>query len=204
MKKPYYIKWNECSVIAVAGKAGTGKTHTARYLCNQCIDKGYTVIICDPHGYKDESLAQSFDHVHITKQERLRAIRVVFNEFKKRIAGSSTDQKIILVIDEITAHFLECEPEEKKECANFLLRLANEARKVNIRVFLMGHNWKDDMIGLRDIRSSITHVIFHRLDENETKLFIPSANAKIRRTIGALPIGHVYIYPDDKIVRIPE
>jgi ABC-type oligopeptide transport system ATPase subunit len=201
--KPVYLDFGSYSVCALAGISGSGKTSTARFILAQLALDGYGLVICDPHGsLPRETLtaaSKALDKVlmkpvAITKQEILESIFYVESIFLSRINGEDdTSLKVALIIDEVTNFFLSCTQEEIIRCANFFLRLANESRKIDIRVFLLSQNWKADYVGSASVRSSINAILFHRISEQEVKLFVPSAPAQLRKTIASLKQGHVII-----------
>jgi Cdc6-like AAA superfamily ATPase len=215
--QPFYLEWDAFSTLAIAGASGSGKTTTTRFILCQLVLNDCDVIVCDPHGnIPNQSLAQTvkpLEHlfmcpIAITKQERIAAIEYVNSILLARLkSNKTTHRKLALIIDETTAHFLECSREEIALQARMFLRLANEARKTNIRVFLLGQNWKRDFIGSRDVRSSINAYLFHRISEDEIKLFIPSASAEQRRNIAKLKSGYAYLHGAAhymQLVKIPE
>jgi hypothetical protein len=201
---PFYIEWDAFSVMAIAGNSGSGKTTTARLMLCQLVLNQVDIIVADPHGYNlNQSLTSAIkplEHmflvpIAIDKQDRIDALRYVYKQLEIRLQQKEkTHKKLTLVFDELTAHFIECSPQEIAEQERMLLRLANEGRRLNIRVLLIGQNWKQDFTGSRSVRSSINAVIFHRIAEDEIKLFAPSASTAIRRKIAALKPGYACIY----------
>ena len=213
---PFYIEWDSFSVLAIAGISGSGKTTTTRLMLCQLLLNDVDIIVCDPHGHiENQSLTYSvkpLEHmfvypVAIDKQDRLNMIRIAGEEFKKRKENSSAcNKKFVLVIDELTSHFLECSSAEIKEQESILLHIANEARKINMRIILIGQNWKQDYIASRSIRSSINAFIFHRIAGDEIKLLVENTPTSIRRDIARLQTGYAYIYNAQHVfikVKIP-
>jgi hypothetical protein len=134
----------------------------------------------------------------------MQAFREVYQIWRNRKDGKDTSKhKIAIILDEATSHFIESSKEQVDELATILQSLTNEGRKNNIRCFLLSQNWRSDFIGSRSVRSSITHVIFHRTAEAEIKLFVESMPAKERRMISSLPAGHIFVYPFMYQLRVP-
>lgn len=208
-----YLEWNTFSTVAICGKSGSGKTSTVRFIIAQMLLNGVHTIVCDPHGNAgNDSLKMSIEPIEqflalpvaVDLEDRIKAFRYVHKILRARIAGTDTSkQRICIILDEATYHFLECSKEQAIEFTRFLHDLTNEGRKKDICVFLLGQNFKADFVGSRSIRSSITHVIFHRTSEDETKLFVPSMPAKEKRTIAQLPTGHIFVYPFLYRLRVP-
>lgn len=200
-----YLEWDHWSVLAIAGKSGSGKTNTAKFLLAQLLLDRYDVYLCDPHATINQStLGATFKEkvpVAIDKHARMQTIRHVMRIFQRSL--TERVPKTVLVMDEITAHFLECTPEEAKETEQLFQRIANEGRKSNVRLIICGQNWRADYIGSRSIRSSITHLILHQISDDEVKLFVPSLPTDIRRKITRLAPGNAYLFPSDQFVRIP-
>lgn len=208
-----YLEWNTFSTVAICGKSGSGKTSTVRFIIAQMLLNGVSTIVCDPHGNAGvDSLKMSIEPIEqflvlpvaIDLEDRIKAFRYVHKILRARIDGTDTSkQRICIILDEATYHFLECSKEQATEFTRFLHDLTNEGRKKDICVFLLGQNFKADFVGSRSIRSSITHVIFHRTSEDETKLFVPSMPAKEKRIIAQLPTGHIFVYPFLYRLRVP-
>lgn len=202
---PFYLEDNTYSTVAICGKSGSGKTSTIRFIIAQMLLNNTQVIVCDPHGNAGtQSLADGIDPIKhllampiaITLEDRITAFRLVHKILRDRIEGKDTNnQKICIILDEATSHFLECSKEQHDEFSRFLLSLTNEGRKKNISCYMLSQNWKNDLAGSRSIRSSITHVLFHRTSEDEVKLFVPAMPTNVRRTISTLPVGYMYVYP---------
>lgn len=214
--RPFYIEWDSFSVMAIAGNSGSGKTNTARFMLCQLLLTGVDIIVADPHGYiGTQSLTSSvkpLEHlflqpIAIEKSKRLELIRMAGKEFTLRKNNQkNSNRKFVLIIDELTAHFLECTQEEINEQQKILLSIANEARKVNMRIILIGQNWRHDFIGSRSVRSSINAVIFHRISGDEVKLLVETVPASVRRDITQLAAGYACIYSTTNyfdVVKIP-
>lgn len=214
--KPFYIEWDSFSVMAIVGASGSGKTSTARLMLCQLLLNDIDIMICDPHGYiENQSLTHSIkplqqfllQPIAIDKDSRIRAIRHAGMEFNKRKNNpAASKRKFVLIIDELTAHFMECDSSEVHEQEQILLAIANQARKVNMRIILIGQNWKQDYIGSRSVRSSINAIIFHRINGDEVKLLSENTPATIRRQITQLKQGYAILYSQTNIyqyVKIP-
>lgn len=213
MKVSRYIEWDAFSTIAISGQSGSGKTSTVRFLIAQLLINNTAIYVCDPHGNAGNgSLRESIlpiesflaQPIAITLQERVNTFKQINTILKARLNGiDKSKDKIAIILDEATRHFIESSKEQVDELATILQSLANEGRKANIRCFLLSQNWKSDFIGSRSVRSSITHVIFHRTNGDEVKLFVPSMPAKELRMIASLPAGHTYVYPFLYKLRVP-
>lgn len=207
-----WLEWGSFSTVAISGKSGSGKTSTIRFIIAQLLLNGIKTIVCDPHGNAGTgSLKDSIEPISpflampiaITLEDRVKAFRHIYRIVRDRIDGADATEKYAIILDEATQHFLECSKEQSAEFVRFLLAINNEGRKCNVACFLLGQNWRADFIGSRSVRSSITHTIFHRTDEAEIKLFIPSLPAKDKRMISQLPTGQIYVFPFMYRLKVP-
>lgn len=210
---PKYLEMDSFATVAICGQSGSGKTSTIRFIIVQMILNGIQTIVCDPHGNAGNgSLKDGIEPIEhllalpvaITLEDRIAAFRMVHTILRKRIAGKDTsNQKICIILDEATLHFLECDKEQAQEFTRFLMDLCNEGRKKGIYCFLLAQSWKSDFIGSRTVRSAITHILFHRSSVDEVKLFVDAMPAKEKRKISTLPTGSMYVYPYLYTVRVP-
>lgn len=206
-----YIELESLGVLAIVGKSGTGKTSTIRFFLTQLLLSGAHIYVCDPHGNTNrENLTMSIEPLlpylisAVTKEQRTQAIHEFGLRLQKRLDGvDKSDTPIVLVLDEAPSHFIQCSAEELKEAAAIFLKTANEGRKVGVHAILLLQNVKKDFIGSRSIRSSLTHILFHRTNEEETKLLVQSMPNAIKRRISRLGIGKCLLYPDLKTISIP-
>ena len=203
-QKAIYIEWDLFSACAIVGSSGSGKTSTLRLILAELALDGIGLVICDPHGNLNRDNLASVVEVPLknaiirpiakSKDEIIKAIRYVKNIMTDRYErGATEEQRIVLVIDEVVSFLIDCTPEETQEIASFFLKIANEARKVGIRIFLSSQNWKSDYIGSKSVRNSINAVIFHRVSGEEVKLFYQSAPAVLQRQISGLKQGTAII-----------
>lgn len=210
---PKYLEMGSFATVAICGQSGSGKTSTIRFIIAQMILNNVQTIVCDPHGNAGNGSLKDgiapLEHllalpVAVTLEDRISAFRMVHTILRNRIAGKDTStQKICIILDEATLHFLECDKEQSQEFTRFLMDLSNEGRKKDICCFLLGQSWKADFVGSRTVRSAITHVLFHRSNEAEIKLFVESMPAKERRKISTLPTGSMFVYPYLYTVKVP-
>ena len=206
-----YIELEQLGVLALVGVSGSGKTSTIRFLLTQLLLLQANIFVCDPHGQtRRENLTKSIEpllpflKLAISHEERFLAIQAFGTILAKRLEGTdSSTTPIVLILDEAPAHFLQCSAEELKETARIFQSTANEGRKVGVHAILLLQNVKHDFIGSRSIRSSLTHMIFHRTNEDETKLLIPSLPQEFKRKIARLGIGKAFLFPDSCMVDVP-
>lgn len=199
--KPVYLDWDSFGVFAVAGKSRSGKSSTTRFLLAQMAMGDVGLIIADGHGkFGGHNLAATIQPlekafirpVAIELEDIIESIRFVMELVDMRLNSGKKPQelpKVALVIDEVASVMLRIDPQQGKDITHFFQRLANEAGKTNVRVFLLSQNWSADFIGAASVRRSIGGKLLHRLDEGETTLFFPSAPAQLKRTISGLKQG---------------
>ena len=198
--QPKYLEYDSFATVAISGQSGSGKTSTVRFIIAQLLLNNTAIIICDPHGNAGNgALAESikpiipflYMPVAITLEDRIKAFDYVHSILRDRIDnGADNSQRIVIILDEATQHFIESSREQVDKVARMLQSLANEGRKANIRVFLLSQNFHQDFIGSRSVRSSITHVLFHRTSTDEVKLLAPSMPAKEARAIARKAACH--------------
>lgn len=202
--KPLYLEWETFGLFGVAGSTGSGKSSTTLFLLAQLALAGVGLIVADGHGRAgNESLAERAQPlsrallypIAIDPSDVLDTIKYVESIMRRRINDKEpTDQKIAFVIDEYTSLMLRMTPQQAKQTTELLLLISQEARKTNVRGFLLGHNWSANFIGNAAIRSNLANsVLLHCLAENETKLFFPSAPAKLKREIANLKQGQAFL-----------
>jgi hypothetical protein len=200
---PFYLEWPTFGVFFIAGKSSSGKSSTARFLLSQMAIANVGLIVADGHGSMGpESLATAVQPLERSfllppardKESIYNAIRFVNKIKQARVDGVDKKRtKIALVIDEFTSFLLRCEPKEKAFIADLMLSLTNEARKTEIRIFVIAHNWSQDYLGAAAIRRSISGGIFHRLDDGETKLLRAAYNPQLRKQIASLKPGQAVL-----------
>ena len=209
-RQPEYIEMSGWGTLAICGVAGSGKTSTAKYLLAQCLLNGFRVYVSDPHGnFQNGSLASSLEGIElnapiaIEKSDRIALLEYMHIQLQARINGLKDRQHLVLFMDEVPAHFIECTREEVTKQANWLLNITNQGRKFGVHVILLGQNWKQDYAGSRSIRSSVTHIIFHRVSPDEVKLFLSNIPSDITRRISNLRDGEIIVYPGFKRMKVP-
>lgn len=206
-----YIELEQLGVLAIVGKSGTGKTSTIRFLISQLLLQESYIYVCDPHGKTlRENLTRSIEPLlpyvisAVSHGDRTQKIYEFGEKLQNRIDGvDTTSYPIVLILDEAPAHFMQCSTEELKRQSDILLKTANEGRKVGVHAILLLQNVKKDFIGSRSIRSSLTHILFHRINEEEIKLLVQSLPNEIRNDIVRLRIGRAVLYPELKRITIP-
>lgn len=141
---------------------------------------------------------------------------------ENRYSGKDADRTpIIFVIDEFSAFILNYKPSkeriitrqkiddrqtsiETQELPNFLEKLimsVSKYRKVNIRFVIIGQEWAQmSTSGIRALRSNITDIILHRLDNNGARLFGFTSQKDIQ-TIMNLPVGSAFY--QGSVLRVP-
>lgn len=207
--RPNYIELGSFPMLGIAGNSGSGKTTTAVLLLCQLLDNNIDVYVADPHGNIPQrsftSAIQPLEpylaqKIAIDKKDRLALVQRFFQLFLERKNSQQQHRHAVLFIDEVTAHFLECSSDEAHQQALNLIRISNEGLKLNLHVVLMSQSWKAEYAGSRSLRSSISTIIFHRLSEDETKLFT-SVNARMRQSIMQLQPGWIRLFGPGHLFR---
>lgn len=199
----FYLEWETFGLFAIAGQSGSGKSSTTRFLLAQLALNNVGLVICDGHGRAGiESLAESVQPlsaaflypIAIDPKDVLESVRYIETIMRRRLNKQEPiDQKIAIVIDEFTSLMLRMTPEQAKEVTKLLILISQEARKTNVRGFLLGHNWSANFLGSAAIRDNLSAKLLHRLAPNEVKLFLPAPPAPLLRSIGGLKQGQAYL-----------
>lgn len=205
-----YAELAYCAGIAICGQPRSGKTTLARLLLAQAAQQDATLIVCDPHGARPDSLLASLDPLRPAMQraatsgeEIADAIALACRIADTRLHSSAQYPPLVVVIDELTSLVL-------KQTLDYatLARLAAlvvEPAKVRMHIILIGHDWSAKTLGSYGavLRRAVTHRAVLRSDIGNADLLLPTALAK---QAARLERGTAIIVGDDapQTVRIPQ
>jgi hypothetical protein len=192
-----YLSFGEQSdvaLLAVSGDSGSGKTSTMRFLLGQAAMNGAALILCDPHGRKNQQslvqscgpLASSFlippaiswDDIH-------EAVAMVDRIGRNRLNDADDKTQIELVLDEFND--IARNAPDFKAIARRLNNVARSYRKVGITAILVAHNWRVNEWQSGTLKDACQAVLFHRLAKSEAKLFV--ADPSLAQQVAFLPHG---------------
>jgi len=185
---------SDVALLAVSGDSGSGKTSTLRFLLAQCAMNGAALILCDPHGRKNQqSLVQSCGPLAesflippaIAWNEIHDAVATVDRIGRNRLGGADDTTPIVLVLDEFNDTATNMP--DFKIVANLLNNIGRSYRKTGITCFLVVHNWRVNTWKDGTLKDATQGVIFHRMSKSEAKLFV--ADPAISQQIAFLPAG---------------
>lgn len=205
-----YAELAYCAGVAICGQPRSGKTTLARLLLAQAAQQDATLIVCDPHGARPDSLLSSLEPLRPAMQraatsgdEIANAIALACRIADKRLQSAAQYPPLVVVIDELTSLVL-------KQTLDYatLARLAAlvvEPAKVRMHIILIGHDWSAKTLGSYGavLRRAVTHRAVLRSDAGNADLLLPPALAK---QAARLERGTAIIVGDDapQTVRVPQ
>lgn len=208
----------EAQRAVIAGPSGTGKTTLLQHLVSERA-RFSQVILIDPHGQKPKygSLVDSigcgmrYDEI----DEALRAIDFLMVQRYEEIAGGADHRShpnVTLIIDELMAIVDDKQRGEAgREAATVIKRLATQARKAAIDVFLIAHSLLVGQTGLKgasDLMGNFTVVELHKDLDNTRSCYLHLARPGGKKDLiecalpGPFDESRVVIRPD-RILSLP-
>lgn len=208
----------EAQRAVIAGPSGAGKTTLLQHLVSERARFSQVVLI-DPHGQKPKygSLVDSigcgmrFDEI----DEALRAIDFLMVQRYEEIAAGADHRShpnVTLIIDELMAIVDDKQRGEAgKEAATVIKRLATQARKAAIDVFLIAHSLLVGQTGLKgasDLMGNFTVVELHKDLDNTRSCYLHLARPGGKKDLvecalpGPFDESRVVIHPD-RILSLP-
>lgn len=197
----YVLPWNNSNGILIAGQSGSGKSATAAFYLNQYAYQGAKLIICDYESPNEdeESLSERVKHLEHafylpaakTKEDIENRLSMLNKEYELRKQDRKRRFPLILVIDEVSAFFMNSDEEALERFACDLLLM----RKVNIRAMIIGQEWSSGFASqtMRPIRSAFGVKVVHRLDSANAKMVLSSPSPAHVREIERLPTGTAFV-----------
>ncbi len=180
--------WQDFKVLLILGNSSSGKTNTIVEKCAGAASGGGWLVICDPHGYKADSLLRrvyplqgalmpgttfALEHADI-----MRNVQIVKRELERRVHGGNCEKPIFLVVEELNR--LQRDKDIADELKLVLQIIGQEGRGFNVYAIVGAQQ----ITYKADIRKSFISVICHRVDESESKLCIPTRYAKYTLELG--------------------
>lgn len=180
--------WQDLKILLILGNSSSGKTNTIIEKCAGAASGGGWLVICDPHGYKSDSLLRrvyplqaalmpgtvfALEHADI-----IRNVQIVKHELEKRVHGENSDTPIFLVVEEFNR--LQRDKDIADELKLILQTIGQEGRGFNVYAIVGAQQ----ITYKADVRKAFISVICHRVDESESKLVIPTRYAKYTLELG--------------------
>lgn len=194
-RSPAVWRWAEHNAIAVAGKAGSGKTTAIAFWLAQLASQGVRFIVYDPHAVQKESLFAQVSQF-ITPLSLLPVAQTVDEVYeyvdfwwvlgKARIENREPAFPLVFVFEEFTSYVLSASERSKKTIRK-MLDSANQYRKVNMRTLFAGQSWGQALRAVTSLRDSISFAVVFRSSYNDARKFLFS-EAQAREAI-QLPTG---------------
>jgi hypothetical protein len=184
--QPMYGDWKQLYSAALAGKSGSGKTTTLRWIAAQSAIGGARFVVLDLHGESgEESLAGTLAPLSsrmlcpaaTTDTEILDTIRLVKSIGDARLKGDRDRTPIVVCVDELTA--LLNRSTVGPAVGELLEAIAQEFRKVNIYALASGQIWTAARTGQTSaLRSSFASAMVHRMDRDGARILLPADVAR--------------------------
>jgi hypothetical protein len=190
--------WQDYKVLLILGSSSSGKSNTIAEKCTGAAAWGAQLVLCDPHGYKEDSLLKrvyplqpallpgttlAFKHEDIMFN-----VRAVREELQKRVDGGACSPAIVLVVEELNR--LQRDKAIANELKLILQEIGQEGRGFEVYAIVGAQL----ITHLAAIRKSFISTICHRVDESEAKLVIPARYAKYTSELGT---GQTYVKDAD-------
>jgi len=192
--------WDEFKVLLVLGSSSSGKTCTMAEKILAFVVAGGRIILCDPHGHKQDSLLRKITTLYpahlpgtkfaIEHKDILHNVRLVRSKLEERVGGADCREPVMLVIEELGR--LQRDEEIAKEIRLTLEAIGQEGRGYNVFAMVGAQT----ITQLAKLRKSFISYIVHRVDESESKLCIPARFAKNTSELGT---GHTYVKDADGV-----
>ena len=186
--------WQDFKITLILGASSSGKSTTVLEKCLCLVESGGQLVICDPGGFKPDSLIQrlgplqharmpgttlALEHADIMKNvERFRV------ELERRRRGADMTTPLLLVVDELNGLLMD--KDIKKELTELLEKFAQQARGYNMFMVLCAQRAS----GLAAIRNSVISFVCHKCPEMEAAKILPSRYAKLAPQLG---IGQSFV-----------
>ncbi len=197
----------------ICGGSKTGKTNTVSLKVDEAYAMGYKFIVIDPHKNKPDSLYNAIKGysdafllpVASTYDEIENALQVFLAEARRRINGGSSNEKIVLIVDEVGS--LTGDKGKTPDQKRFFNLLYNIARMCGqeLRGFGMA-GWfiSQNAVGVSWLRAFAMTIFVHKLlMENERKV-ATNNNMAIVREMDNWPRGRCLVHgldiPEGQIV----
>lgn len=191
--------WERLKAVWLVGTSSTGKSNTIFGKVLEAVSKGAKILVVDQHYQKDDSLGRKLaplSHaflrpIAITDQEVLDTLAWFKQEFEKRVAGASCEQKIVLVCDEMNR--MARNDTLLKALKDIVAICGEESRGFGMYGWFLSQK----CVGLKWLRDSAITVIVHRLTRFEEALLACNDDRKAAKRLLNFKKGRTYIYGVD-------
>jgi hypothetical protein len=173
--------WRDLYSTAVAGKPGSGKTTSVRFIAAQSAMHGGRFVVLDPHGDSgDDSLAGTLAPLAsafvcdpaIDERAMLAAVRLATDELRQRLRDAKRERTpLIVCVDEFSALMRGTLGEG---LALLVEQIAQEGRKVQVFALLAGQVWTAERSGGTALRDSLASAYVHRLGRGQARMLLPT------------------------------
>jgi hypothetical protein len=190
--------WQDFKVLLILGSSSSGKTTTMVEKALGAARGGGQLVVCDPHGYKQDSLLRKISPLQgvlmpgtvfaIEHADIMHNVEAVKRELDRRVRGGSCDIPIFLIIEELNR--LQRDKAIANELKEILQTLGQEGRGFNVYAIVGAQQ----ITHLAEIRKSIISFAIHRVDESEARLCIPARFAKYSSELG---VGQTFVKDAD-------
>lgn len=193
--------WQEFKIVLILGASSSGKSTTVLEKCLCIVNDGGQLIICDPGGFKPDSLIQRIGtlarflqpgtRLAVEHEEIMQNVQRFQEELERRRRGADMSTSILLVIDELNGLLMD--KEIKKELTELIEKFAQQARGYNMYMILCAQRAS----GLASIRNSVISFIVHKCPEMEAGKLLPARYAKLAPQLG---VGQTFVSDADGFI----
>lgn len=160
------------SMLVIGAQQGCGKTTALGHIAIQKINNGDTVIVCDPHYSRNinvwhpdcEIIGNGRNYDEIKSK-----IKSLVNEMNARFNRASKEQRIYIIMDEMTT------VSERIESQSEIKNLLTEGRKANIFFIAGTHSKRVDALGITgngDLLKGFDAILYCRVNKQSREYTI--------------------------------
>lgn len=210
--KPIYLEWDNVGLCGIAGKSGSGKSNTIRFLIAQLALARTAIVLIDGHGTAaQDSVTKTTACIHhtlllppaTTPTDGVAYLRRAEQIAQSRLDRGYNEYPIAVIVDEVITLLRSVSEHDRNECIRIMERFATDFRKTDVKLFIAAQNWTQDFIGSASLRRSMNRVILHNMALDTVKYF--TGDPIVRKKISFMQTGEAFILGDGApiFVKVP-
>lgn len=206
--QPVRGSWHDLKTCAIAGKQGSGKTNTLRFLLVQGLLQGVETWILDPHKNHKEGLVRSLGEVsqfvHVVNPFDVQMFFDGLNQrINRRLQGEEESHPCLLVIEELASL---SHSSAMPDVLQVLQRFTEETRKVQMFGLFSSQKWNSRRFQQSaEIRQCLNSSYIHKTKMSQADLLLEDRENARRVQRLQRPGQAVFVsdYGDPQVVDIP-
>lgn len=186
--------WQDFKITLILGSSSSGKSTTVLEKCLSHVRQGGLLVICDPGGFKPDSLTQRLGPlrqallpgtiVALEHKDIMQNVEHFRVELERRRRGADMTIPLLLVIDELNGLLMD--KEIKKDLTELIEKFAQQARGYHMSMILCAQRAS----GLAAIRNSVISFVCHKCPEMEASKILPARYARLAPQLG---VGQTFV-----------